>query len=393
MATYTETEIGELVDRVRCWSPATDSDNAEFTYIDLSSVDKDSKSIASPVRTPCAEAPSRARQLVAYRDVLVSTVRPNLNGVAAVPHELDGATASTGFCVLRPRPERVCWRYLYHWVRSPTFIRDMTRKATGASYPAVSERIIQDSKIPLPTLEEQKRIAAILDKADAIRRKRQEAIVDASKITSSLFYETFGDPLHNPKEWDVTTLAEISTKITDGVHAKPNYTDSGVPFVSVKDITTGRLILDDPKYISKEDHASFYKRCNPERGDILYTKVGATYGRPAIVDIDDEFSLYVSVALIKPDRSKVNPVFLNEVLASDAVKRQSDRSIKGAGVPDLHLVEIRKFRIPLPPLDVQDEFVRKCNAIHKYESHLLQYSDIANDLFNSLVQRAFKGEL
>ncbi|WP_366038005.1 N-6 DNA methylase [Rubinisphaera sp.] len=233
----------------------------------------------------------------------------------------------------------------------------------------------------------------ILDKADAIRRKRQEAESIASKTTSCLFYQEFGDPLFNPKEWNVVELDTVSHKITDGVHFKPTYTDAGIPFVSVKDITTGQLKFDNAKFVSEESHAEYIKRCHPERGDVLLTKVGATYGRPALVDTDRPFSIYVSVALIKPDRSKIDPIFLKEVLASDELKRQADRAIKGAGVPDLHLVEIRKFRIPLPPLKVQDEFVATSRAVHALEDKLRTSTEQYNDLFNSLVQRAFKGEL
>jgi type I restriction enzyme S subunit len=93
--------------------------------------------------------------------------------------------------------------------------------------------------------------------------------------------------------------------------------------------------------------------------DILYTKVGATYGRPALIDTKVEFSVYVSVALLKPKTDIVNPTFLREVLAHPVIKRQADRSVKGAGVPDLHLIEIKKFLVPVPPLKTQLEFITR----------------------------------
>ena len=95
--------IGEQVDPVSSWTPERDDPDGVFTYVDLSAVDQDAKIVSGARELACAEAPSRARQLIRAGDVLVSTVRPNLNGVALVPPELDGATASTGFCVLRPR--------------------------------------------------------------------------------------------------------------------------------------------------------------------------------------------------------------------------------------------------------------------------------------------------
>src|SRR5690606_17508580 len=175
-----------------------------------SAVDQDAKAVTGARKLACSEAPSRARQLVRAGDVLVSTVRPNLNGVALVPMELDGATASTGFCVLRPRAGQLDSRYLYHWVKSPRFVSDMARKATGASYPAVSDRIVWESKLPLPPLPEQRRIAEILDKADALRAKRRAALAHLDTLTQSIFLDMFGDPATNPKGWPIKRIAEIS---------------------------------------------------------------------------------------------------------------------------------------------------------------------------------------
>jgi type I restriction enzyme S subunit len=169
----------------------------------------------------------------------------------------------------------------------------------------------------------------------------------------------FGDPVTNPKGWEIKKLEEVTTKITDGVHSRPNYTEQGVPFISVKDITTGELKFDDCKFISEEDHKKYKKRCNPDMGDILYTKVGATYGRPALVNVKSEFSLYVSVCLIKPQRDLIFPEFLKEALATPALKSQADRSIKGIGVPDLHLNMIKDFIVPVPPIYKQKEFLER----------------------------------
>ena len=137
--------VGECVEPIQTWSPARDSEADTFRYIDISSVSQDEKRIIPNGEIPTAEAPSRARQLVRAGDVLVSTVRPNLNAVAVVPEEMDGATASTGFCVLRPDQNRLQERYLFHWVQSPTFIADMVKQATGQSYPAVSDKIVKRS--------------------------------------------------------------------------------------------------------------------------------------------------------------------------------------------------------------------------------------------------------
>ena len=191
--------VGDLVEPVKTWNPLRANHEEVFDYIDLSAVDQAAKAILGVREVACGEAPSRARQLVSTGDVLVSTVRPNLNGIAKVNPELDGATASTGFCVLRPRPNLLSSSYLFHWVKSPQFVADMVSKATGASYPAVSDRIIFESAIAAPPLPEQRRIAAILDQADALRAKRREALAQLDSLTQSIFIEMFGDPVTNKK--------------------------------------------------------------------------------------------------------------------------------------------------------------------------------------------------
>ena len=150
-----EYPIGDYVGKCQTWNPKS-SGVGGFDYIDLSSVDKDTKSIASIERYECSDAPSRARQLVETDDVLVATVRPNLNGVALVNGAHHGMTASTGYCVLRPDRDKLDSRFLFHWVKTGVFVQRMVDVATGANYPAVSDAKVKASKIPLPPLAEQK---------------------------------------------------------------------------------------------------------------------------------------------------------------------------------------------------------------------------------------------
>lgn len=388
-------DIGHHVEKIQTWNPAKNTSAEKFAYIDLSSVDKDKKQIDSnqvQVVT-CKDAPSRARQLVKSSDILVSTVRPNLNGVALVPLTLVGATASTGYCVLRANSQTLISEYLFYWVQTKSFIGDMMSKATGANYPAVSDKVIKQSKIPLPPLAEQQKIVAILDAADQLRQKDQQLVEHYTALGQSLFLEMFGDPVSNENKYEVVSLDEVTSKVTDGVHAKPEYTESGVPFISVKDVTTGVLIFDKCKFISEPAHEKYFKRCNPEFGDIIYTKVGATYGRAAIVDVDFQFSMYVSVALIKPIRDLIKPIFLKEAMSNPAIKRQADKAIKGIGVPDLHLNMIKKFTIPLPPVSEQQKFADYVEKIEQQKKHAQTALEKSETLFNSLLQRAFKGEL
>ena len=276
-------------------------------------------------------------------------------------------------------------KYLF-WYNPTNLILD-------EAYPSIRLEDINNLKIPLPPFPQQQKIANILDAADALRQNDKALIAKYDELTQALFLDMFGDPVSNPKGCKIVELGDICSKITDGVHAKPEYTETGVPFISVKDITTGVLKFEKCKYISEEAHIKYFKRCNPEYLDILYTKVGATYGRPAIVDVKDEFSLYVSVALIKPKKDIINPYFLKEVMGNPVIKRQADKSIKGIGVPDLHLNMIKKFLLPLPPMETQILFSERVGKIEEQRAIAQKSLEQSERLFNSLLQKAFKGEL
>ena len=263
---------------------------------------------------------------------------------------------------------------------------------TGVANMSISIDRLATVPIEYPSIAEQVHIVKLLDYVDEIRNLRRQSDCESEALIPALFDAMFGDT-SNPKNCELVKLEDISTRITDGVHLKPNYTMSGVPFISVKDITTGKLKFDKCKYISQEDHDKFTKRSKPEYLDILYTKVGATYGRPALIDVKNEFSIYVSVCLIKPKKDLVNSNYLTAALGTPAIKNQADRSIKGIGVPDLHLDQIQKFVIPLPSMELQIEFAARVEEIHKIETEQSSSRQSLDALFQSMLHRAFQGEL
>lgn len=183
-------EIGCVVNSVKKWNPQRDGTGI-FIYIDISSVDQTTKVVVKPITIEASKAPSRARQLVAAGDVLVSTVRPNLNAVAYVQPDLDGATASTGFCVLRPRLDELDGRYLYQWVQTTPFIEYLVRFAKGASYPAVSDKIVKATPIPLPPIEEQQRFGRVVDEVETLRMKHRQALAELDSLFASLQQRAF----------------------------------------------------------------------------------------------------------------------------------------------------------------------------------------------------------
>ena len=380
---------------IETWSPAT-AGNQAFRYVDIGSVDRDSKRIVNAAELSVADAPSRARQILKARDVLVSTVRPNLNAVAIVPAELDGAIASTGFTVLRANPQRLDSRFLFYWVRTPGFVKDMTKKASGASYPAVSDRIVLDSTMPMPTIGEQHRIADILEKADAIRQKREDVIALAEDLPRSAFLELFGDPVTNPKNWDVRPLGEIA-EAASGVTKGKRYENQNLvtlPYMRVANVQDGHLVLDDVKTIAvSEEDAQRYRL---ESGDVLLTEGGdadklgrGTVWRGEIKDCIHQNHIF----RVRPGLG-VRSEYLSAIIGSARGKRYFMKAAKQTtGIATINMTQLKGFPVLVPPEALQHDNVAVIGRATSVRTRHHETYDVINNLFSSLVARAFAGRL
>ncbi|RQR72266.1 restriction endonuclease subunit S [Burkholderia sp. Bp9012] len=176
-------------------------------------------------------------------------------------------------------------------------------------------------------------------------------------------------PCELPTSWQWVRLADIATQITDGAHHTPEYTPQGVPFLSVKDISAGRLDFSDTRFVSEETHAELSMRCNPKPGDVLLTKIGTT-GIAVVVDDDRPFSLFVSVALIKLPTALINSDYLALLINSPEVRQQSADGTEGVGNKNLVLKKIYSFLLPLPPLSEQQRIVNRASELRRLCAHL-----------------------
>lgn len=207
-------------------------------------------------------------------------------------------------------------------------------------------------------------------------------------------------PFDIPESWKWVRLGDILLKLTDGAHSTPKYTDNGIPFLSVKDMSSGMLNFSNCKYISEEEHKELYSRCNPEYGDLLLTKVGTT-GIPVLVDTDIQFSLFVSVALLKFDQLVIYNKYLKYLISSPLVQLQAIENTKGVGNKNWVMRDIANTVIVLPPFAEQKRIVAKIEDllphIDRYEqawSKLEQFNArFPEDMKKSLLQYAIQGKL
>jgi type I restriction enzyme M protein len=234
-------------------------------------------------------------------------------------------------------------RYLY-WIMKTLNLPELRG---GAGIPGLNRSDVYNShKIPLPPLDVQKEIVAEIE--------GYQKVIDGARAV----IDNYRPHIPIQPDWPMIRLQEVCDKITDGTHRTPKYTDSGVPFLRVTDITQSN---GSKKFISSEEHAELIKRCKPEIGDVLYSKNG-TIGVAKLVDWDWEFSIFVSLALLKPKRDRLDSRYFEIFLNSDDALSQATARSKSGTVTNLHLEEINEIRIPLPTLETQQAIVAEIEA-------------------------------
>lgn len=342
-------------------------DRGLIDYIDISSIDNEKKKLIGFQTMPFDESPSRARKVVKKGSILVSTVRPNLNAIAMLENDTPNiSVASTGFCVLDCKDD-VDNRFIFNFCKSKKFIDDMVSKATGASYPAVSDKIIRSALVPNYTYEEQCNISKVLDSVSDIIDKRKAELSSLDELIKARFVEAFGDPETNPMGWDETTIGDECFYIKDGPHKSlPDIgkENGGHPFISVRNIVNGYIDFSTARYISNEDYAYAIKKCHPEKGDILYSK-GGTTGIAKLINIDEEFANWVHVAVLKFDKSKLNGIFFENMLNGSYCYEQSQRLTKGIANRDLVLSAMSQIKMYRPPMELQNQFADFVKQVDK----------------------------
>ena len=207
-------------------------------------------------------------------------------------------------------------------------------------------------------------------------------------------------PFDIPESWKWVRLGTLLHKLVDGTHRTPKYTTSGIPFVSVRNMSNGKLSLQDTKFISEEEHKELWTRCNPQKGDLLLSKVGTT-GVPAIVDTDIEFSLFVSVALLKFNNDLLHIDFLVYSILAPDFQKQCNEHTRGVGNKNWVIKDIANTILPLPPLAEQKRIVAKIEEllpyIDRYEKAWSKLEDFnkrfPGDMQKSVLQMAIQGKL
>lgn len=364
---------------------------ATFRYVDISGVDRDAKAISRSNEVPCVAAPSRARKLIRASDVLVSTVRPNLNAVALVPDDLDGGIASTGFSVLRANPALLNAKFLFYWVQHREFIEFLVANATGASYPAVSDSIVKRTRLPLATPKEQSRIVELLDEADRLRRLRRNADDRVSNVLPALFLNMFGQP----DIWMHTEpLGRLVTMKSGGTPSKavPEFWHGPIPWVSPKDMK--RDEIDDAEdHISENAVKESAAQLVPA-GSILIVVRGMILTRDVPIAITGKpVTINQDMKALSLNDARLDSRFLFAALKVQQTRLLSEVTTAAHGTKKLESSRLESLLIPIPSPSALEKFLTAYEQLLAIDRQRTATGPLVEELFALLLQRAFSGQL
>ncbi|OOE92360.1 restriction endonuclease subunit S [Salinivibrio sp. AR647] len=283
-------------------------------------------------------------------------------------------------------------RYFYHLLGSSLVTQQFEKNARGGTQKFVSLGNIRALQIPLPPLEEQKRIAAILDKADAIRQKRKQAIDLADEFLRSVFLDMFGDPVTNPKGWETKSLKEVSEHINDCPHSTPKWTDAGVICLRTSNLTKGGWNWEDTRYVSDETYNERTKRGKLEQGDIILSREG-TVGIAALVPESVEMCMGQRLVQVRANREFVLPEYLLYLLLFELEPKRITRLMAGSTSKHINVRDLKQLKILLPSIDLQKKFVEIMNKSKETTSSMVLFSSESVNSSLALSQKAFSGQL
>ena len=276
---------------------------------------------------------------------------------------------------------------------------ELIRKGVGGAQPNISGQILKDLKIPLPSLEEQKRIAAILDKADAIRQKRREAIAQCDEFLKSTFLHMFGDPVTNPKAWEVKKLGEHIKYLGDiGSNGSNQTVAANLVMSDTKDYAimirttnlTANNFTNKMKYVSKKTY-EFFSKSQIFGGEIIMNKIGSAGDFWLMPDLGQPVSLGLNQFVNR--FNDLNTKYIYSYLSTPFSKANIKNELRGVATKSITKTAVKELPLLYPPLDLQNKFADIAQKTEATKARMQASLQELDDNFNALMQQAFKREL
>jgi len=388
--------LGEIFEIARGGSPRPISeyltdDPEGVNWISIGDASASDKFIEKAARRIRREGIDKSR-LVSAGDLLLTNSmsfgRPYIMRTSGCIHD--------GWLVLSDRKKRTDPNFFYHLLGSDRVYRKFESLAAGVTVKNLNIDLVRSVEVPLPPLDEQRRIADILDRADSLRAKRRAALAQLNTLTQSIFRDMFGDPAANPKAWPREPLGALSSKFSDGPFGSnlksEHYTEHGIRVVRLQNIGIGEFLDEDKAYISTRHFESLRKHeCRP--GDVMIGTLGDPNLRACILP------KAVNIALNKADcvqmrvNDRVNAAYICALLNNPSTEKMAKSLMLGQTRVRVSMGRLRELVVPVPPMHLQDKFARAIDGVQRIKDAQLRAMDGIGELFAALQYRAFSGEL
>lgn len=341
--------------------------------------------------------PSRADILVSEGDILFAKMT-NTNKALQIDKELDGIIVSTGFSVHRPLENELFGEYFLHFLKHNSFQRQKNKLCTGAIQSAISNSGIEKIFVPVPDYDDQLHIANLLSKAENLIAQRKESIRLLDEFLKSTFLEMFGDPASNKHEWETLTIRELSLRFSDGPFGSnlktEHYSDSGIQIIRLQNIGINEFVEKDITYVNTNHYENVLKKYSCYPNDVVIATMGEPNIRACIVP------KHVNVAVNKADcvlfrvNPKLsNPYYISHLLNLEGFLFLATSFIHGQTRARISSGQIAKISIPVPPLELQTQFAQIVEKTEALKTQYQQSLQELENLYGSLSQKAFRGEL
>jgi len=396
---YKEIEIGKIAEHIR--NGLSLKQTKEKNGLPITRIETIWNEVIDPDRVGYAgiKPGEKDSWLLKEGDILISHInsKTHLGKCALYASFPEKLIHGMNLLCLRSDKNKAVPNYLIRILQSPEFrakIPSITKDSVNQSSFNVTN--FRKLTIPTPPLAEQKRIAAILDKAGDIRRKRQEAIKLADDFLRATFLDMFGDPVTNPKGWDKKKIEELSIRVTKGESPKWQgfkYQDNGTCFITSENVLWGTLGRNKRKYIPEAFHTKL-RRSQLKENDLLINLVGASVGRVCLVPpevLPANINQAVSVTTL--DINQVMPSFVLQQILTPQIQNKLLGNAVDFARANISLTNIRELELLVPPFRKQELWMELTSKATSTTEAQNAFSNKGTMLFNSFTQRAFRGEL
>ena len=309
-------------------------------------------------------------------DILFS-IAGVIGRVAIVTRNMLPANINQALAIIRIKKDDIYLPYVKLILTSPLIKKQFERKKQRVAQLNISLKDINDLEIPLPEIGKQIEYANSFKKVEKLIYTRQYQLQKLDELVKARFVELFGDPISNPMNWNKRTLKEVCIKLNDGTHFSPESFSMGdYKYITAKNIKASGFDFSNITYVPEAVHRPIFERCNPEQGDVLYIKDGATTGIAIVNTLKEEFTLLSSVALLKQNRNVINGYFLAALLNNADMYSDIRNNMGGAAITRLTIAKLNAVKVIVPPLDLQNRFAAFVHQVDKSKAVEGLYSSL-----------------